>query len=60
MHLMEIGHYIAKISKDITMETSANTTTNINNKPLPTISPLNQAKVILSTLIDKYREGYIF
>ena len=44
----------------MTIEISANITININNKPLPTISPFNQVEVILSTLIDKYQEGYAF
>ena len=57
---METNHYITKISKNITTEISTNTTININNKPLSTTSPLNQIKVILSILIDKYREGYAF
>ena len=57
---METGHYVAKVSKNMTTETSANTTANTDDKPLPTTSPLNQAEVILSTSTDKYREGYAF
>ena len=58
--MIETGYYIAKVSKNMIMETSTNITTNINNKPLPIISPLNQVEVILSTLTNKYRKGYIF
>ena len=57
---METGHYIAKISKNITTEISVNIIINIDNKPLPIILLFNQAEVILSTLINKYREGYAF
>ena len=60
MYLIETGHYITKISKNITIKTSTNIIININNKPLPITSPLNQVKVILSTLINKYQKGYIF
>ena len=42
------------------METLINTITNIDDKPLSIISPFNQIEVILSILIDKYREGYAF
>ena len=51
---METGHYIAKINKNMIMETSANIIVNINNKPLSIISPLNQVKIILLTSTDKY------
>ena len=54
MYLMETGHYVAKVNKNMTMEILINITINTDDKPLFTTLPFNQAEVILLTLINKY------